>query len=70
MKKSDELRLQNIWGAISLATVDKMEQAFAAATKLGPSAIAAIGQIGYEMAILVERVGSVVQSSRRTPQHS
>ena len=29
-----------------------------------------IGQIGYEMDILVERVGSVVQSSRRTPQHS
>jgi len=25
-----------------------------------------IGQIGYEMAILVERVGSVVQSARRT----
>ncbi|MGE0219490.1 roadblock/LC7 domain-containing protein [Mycolicibacterium sp.] len=29
-----------------------------------------IGQIGYEMAILVERVGAVVQSARRTPQHS
>ena len=29
-----------------------------------------IGQIGYEMAILVERVGAVVQSPRRTPQHS
>ena len=29
-----------------------------------------IGQIGYEMAILVERVGNVVQSSRRTPQPS
>jgi predicted regulator of Ras-like GTPase activity (Roadblock/LC7/MglB family) len=29
-----------------------------------------IGQIGYEMAILVERVGKVVQSSRRTPLHS
>ena len=30
-----------------------------------------IGQIGYEMAILVERVGAVVQSSRRrAPQHS
>jgi predicted regulator of Ras-like GTPase activity (Roadblock/LC7/MglB family) len=29
-----------------------------------------IGQIGYEMAILVERVGGVVRSSRRTPQHS
>jgi uncharacterized protein len=29
-----------------------------------------IGQIGYEMAILVERVGGVVRSTRRTPQHS
>ena len=29
-----------------------------------------IGQIGYEMAILVERVGSVVQSARRAPQPS
>jgi predicted regulator of Ras-like GTPase activity (Roadblock/LC7/MglB family) len=29
-----------------------------------------IGQIGYEMAILVERVGGVVRSKRRTPQHS
>ena len=27
-----------------------------------------IGQIGYEMAILVERVGSVVQSARRTAE--
>ena len=29
-----------------------------------------IGQIGYEMAVLVERVGNVVQSSRRAPLHS
>ena len=29
-----------------------------------------IGQIGYEMAILVERVGAMVQSARRAPQHS
>ncbi|SBS71685.1 Roadblock/LC7 family protein [uncultured Mycobacterium sp.] len=29
-----------------------------------------IGQIGYEMAVLVERVGNVVSSSRRTPQPS
>ena len=29
-----------------------------------------IGQIGYEMAILVERVGTVIQSARRTAQHS
>src|SRR3954464_5743591 len=28
------------------------------------------GQIGYEMAILVERVGAMVQSARRAPQHS
>src|SRR4051795_11907552 len=29
-----------------------------------------IGQIGYEMAILVERVGTVIQSARRTAHHS
>ena len=29
-----------------------------------------IGHIGYEMAILVERVGEVVRSTRRTPQPS
>ena len=29
-----------------------------------------IGQVGYEMAILVERVGGVVKSSRRAPQPS
>src|SRR5271169_39413 len=29
-----------------------------------------IGQIGYEMAVLVERVGAVVKSSRRAPQPS
>src|ERR1700731_2941174 len=29
-----------------------------------------IGQIGYEMAVLVERVGNVVQSTRRAPSPS
>jgi uncharacterized protein len=29
-----------------------------------------IGQIGYEMAVLVERVGNVVSASRRAPQPS
>ena len=29
-----------------------------------------IGQVGYEMAMLVERVGGVVKSSRRAPQPS
>ena len=34
------------------------------------SASCDIGQVGYEMAILVERVGGVVKSSRRAPQPS
>jgi predicted regulator of Ras-like GTPase activity (Roadblock/LC7/MglB family) len=34
------------------------------------SASCDIGQIGYEMAILVERVGAVVRSPRRTSQAS
>jgi predicted regulator of Ras-like GTPase activity (Roadblock/LC7/MglB family) len=29
-----------------------------------------IGQVGYEMAILVERVGTMIQSARRTAQRS
>jgi len=29
-----------------------------------------IGQVGYEMAVLVERVGAVAKSSRRAPQPS
>src|SRR6202140_1414665 len=29
-----------------------------------------IGQVGYEIAVLVERVGAVVKSSRRAPQPS
>ena len=29
-----------------------------------------VGLIGYEMAVLVERVGNVVQSTRRAPSHS
>ena len=29
-----------------------------------------IGQVGYEMAILVERVGTVIQSARRTARRS
>jgi len=29
-----------------------------------------IGQVGYEMAILVERVGTVIQSERRTARRS
>jgi predicted regulator of Ras-like GTPase activity (Roadblock/LC7/MglB family) len=29
-----------------------------------------IGQIGYEMAMLVERVGAQVQTSRRSPLHT
>jgi hypothetical protein len=28
-----------------------------------------IGQIGYEMALLVDRVGQMVQAQARTPDH-
>ena len=62
-KKSEERRLENIWGAISLATVDKMEHAFAAATGRGPSAIAAITQISFEPGMSIERLRRVIALS-------
>jgi DNA-binding MarR family transcriptional regulator len=63
LRKSDERRLENIWGAISLATVDKMEQAFATETKLGPSAVAAISQIEYEPGLSIERLRRMIALS-------
>src|SRR5262249_14264552 len=62
-KRSEERRLENIWGAISLATVDKMEHAFAAATGRGPSAIAAITQISFEPGMSIERLRRVIALS-------
>jgi MarR family transcriptional repressor of emrRAB len=62
-KRSEDRRLENIWGAISLATVDKMEQAFAAVTGRGPSAIAALTQVGAEPGMSIERLRRVIALS-------
>jgi MarR family transcriptional repressor of emrRAB len=63
LKKSEERRLENIWAAISLAAVDKMEHAFAAATGRGPSAVAAITQIGAEPGMSIERLRRIIALS-------
>ncbi len=59
----EERRLENIWGAISLATVDKMEQAFATAIERGPSATAAIIQAGIEPGLSIERLRRILALS-------
>jgi DNA-binding MarR family transcriptional regulator len=63
LKKSDERRLENIWGAISVATVDKMEHAFATATGRGPSAVAAITQVGGEPGLSIEQLRRIIALS-------
>ena len=60
---AEELRLENIVGALSLAMVDKMEQAFAAETGRGPSAVAAITQIGLEPGLSIERLRRIIALS-------
>ena len=63
MQKADDRRLENIWAALSLAAVDKMEQAFAATTSRGPSAVAAIMQIGTEPGLSIERLRQFIALS-------
>ena len=62
-RRPEELRLENIWRAMSLATVDKMEQAFAAETGRGPSAVAALLQIGVEPGLSIERLRRIIALS-------
>ncbi len=65
-------------GGYVLQSVVEMENGYLLLMRIGDGSSLAtlaarncdIGQIGYEMAILVERVGAVVQAARRTPQHS
>ncbi|MCG7583367.1 MULTISPECIES: roadblock/LC7 domain-containing protein [Mycolicibacterium] len=65
-------------GGYVLQSVVEMENGYLLLMRVGDgSNLAAlatrhsdIGQIGYEMAMLVERVGAVVSPQRRTPQHS
>ena len=60
-------------GGYVLQSVVEMENGYLLLMRVGDGSnlatlattVCDIGQIGYEMAILVERVGSVVQSSRR-----
>ncbi|HEU4362048.1 MAG TPA: serine protease inhibitor, partial [Mycobacterium sp.] len=62
-------------GGRVLQSVVEMEHGYLLLMRVGDgsqlAALAAtscdIGQIGYEMAVLVEKVGAVVQSSRRAP---
>ena len=57
------LRLENLFGAMSLALVDKMEKAFTDETGLGPSAIAAIVQIGTEPRLTIETLRRMIALS-------
>ncbi|TXI79766.1 MAG: MarR family transcriptional regulator [Cupriavidus sp.] len=59
----ETLRLENLFGAVSLALVDKMEKAFADETGLGPSAIAAIVQIGTEPGLTIETLRRMIALS-------
>lgn len=62
-------------GGYVLQSVVEMENGYLLLMRVGDGSNLAtlatrscdIGQIGYEMAILVERVGTVIQSSRRRP---
>ncbi|AFM15947.1 hypothetical protein Mycch_1139 [Mycolicibacterium chubuense NBB4] len=65
-------------GGYVLQSIVEMENGYLLLMRIGDGSNLAvlaarncdIGQIGYEMAILVERVGTVIQSQRRSPQHS
>ena len=65
-------------GGQVLQSVVEMENGYLLLMRVGDgshlAALAAtscdIGQVGYEMAMLVERVGGAVRSSRRAPQPS
>ncbi|WP_299560836.1 roadblock/LC7 domain-containing protein [uncultured Mycolicibacterium sp.] len=65
-------------GGHVLQSVVEMEQGYLLLMRVGDGSNLAtlatrtcdIGQVGYEMAVLVERVGNVVQPGRRTPQPS
>ncbi|AYG64919.1 MULTISPECIES: MarR family transcriptional regulator [unclassified Rhizobium] len=63
MADKEILRLENLFGAMSLALVDKMEKAFADETGHGPSAIAAIVQIGTEPGITIETLRRMIALS-------
>lgn len=59
----ETLRLENLFGAMSLALVDKMEKAFADETGFGPSAVAAVIQIGSEPGLTIETLRRMIALS-------
>jgi DNA-binding MarR family transcriptional regulator len=61
--EAERLRVENIFGAMSLALVDKMQQAFAADAGLGASAAAAVIQIGTAPGLSVEQLRRIVALS-------
>lgn len=58
--EKEKFRFENIFGAMSLALVDKMERAFSTETGLGPSAVAAIIQIGLGSGHTVEALRRII----------
>jgi DNA-binding MarR family transcriptional regulator len=61
--ENEKRRTENIFGAMGLALVDKMQQAFAAETGLGPSAAAAVIQIGTAPGLSVEQLRRILALS-------
>ena len=59
----ERLRIENIFGAMSLALVDKMQQAFATEAGLGPSAAAAIIQVGTAPGLSIEQLRRILALS-------
>lgn len=59
----EERRLENIFGALSLAAVDKMEQALTADTGRSPSSVAAVIQVGLEPGLSIEKLRRIIALS-------
>jgi MarR family transcriptional repressor of emrRAB len=60
---AETLRIENIFGAVGLALVDKMQKAFDEASGLNPSEAAAIIQIGTNPGLSIEQLRRIVALS-------
>ena len=60
---AETLRVENIFGAVGLALVDKMQRAFSEASGLNPSAVAAIVQVGTSPDLSIEQLRRIVALS-------
>lgn len=57
---TEKLRFENIFGAMSLALVDKLERAYEADIGLGPSSVAALIQIGAGSGLTIETLRRII----------